>query len=112
MVHFLWIFYESQESYVFNNRVFLSVFYLLSNPKTYANQMAQLSGWWNNPVYLGSVAAQQPTVTITFNRFVLNIVKSHHPLLYNFKCSNIKAAIADHPIIQKEKDELFGQEHN
>ena len=51
--------------------------------------------------------------SINCNRFVLNSVKGHHlqprwhpPLFWNFKWFNIKAAMAHHPIIQKEVNEL------
>ena len=51
-----------------------------------------------------------------FNRFVLNMVKGHHlqlrshpPLLGNFKVFSVKAAAAQHPIIQKEVYELLAK---
>ena len=53
--------------------------------------------------------------SITFNRFVLNMVKGHypqlrcHPLLFlNFKQCNIKVALAHHPVTQ-EVDELLAK---
>ena len=52
--------------------------------------------------------------SITFNRFVLNMVWGHHlqlrshlPLIHNFWQFNVKVAVAHHPIIQKEVDELL-----
>ena len=52
--------------------------------------------------------------SITSNRFVHNMVEGHplhlscHSLLFhNFKEFNIKTAMANHPIIQKELDELL-----
>ena len=55
--------------------------------------------------------------SITFNRFVLNMVKGHHlqlrscpPLFHNFKWFNMKAATTHHAIIQKEVDELLVKE--
>ena len=54
--------------------------------------------------------------SITFNRFVLNMVQGHHlqvrscPLLFhNFQEFNVKAGAAHHPIIQKEADELLAK---
>ena len=36
-------------------------------------------------------------------------VKSHLPLFHNFMWFNIKTAVAHHPIIKKESDELFAK---
>ena len=36
-------------------------------------------------------------------------LRSHPPLLYNFKQFNIKAAVAHHPIIKKEVDQLLAK---
>ena len=54
--------------------------------------------------------------SITFNRFVLNMVQGHHlqlwshpPLFCNFWQFNIKVATTHHPIIQKEVDELLAK---
>ena len=54
--------------------------------------------------------------SITSDRFVLSMVKTHHlqlrshPALFcNFNQSNIKAAAAHHPIIQKEGDEMLAE---
>ena len=54
--------------------------------------------------------------SITSNRFVLNMVKGHHlqlwshpPLFCNFQQFNVKVATNDHPIIQKEVDELLAK---
>ena len=54
--------------------------------------------------------------TITSNRFVLNMVWSHHlqlishpPLFCDFWHFNIKVAAAHHPVIQKEVDELLAK---
>ena len=54
--------------------------------------------------------------SLTFNRFVLNIVKVHHPqlmwnppLFHNFKWFNITAARSHHPIIQKEVGGLLAK---
>ena len=54
--------------------------------------------------------------TITFNRFVLNMVSSHHlklrfgPLLFhNFCRFNIKSTPVHFSIIQKEVDELLAK---
>ena len=53
-------------------------------------------------------------MSITSNRFVLNMVQAHHfqlmscpPLFHYFKWFNIKAAAVHHPIIQKEVEELL-----
>ena len=55
--------------------------------------------------------------SITFNRFVLNMVKGHHlelrccpPLFHNFRWFNIKAIPAYHSIIQKEVNEHFAKD--
>ena len=55
--------------------------------------------------------------SITSNRFVLNMVCGHHiqlrshpPLFYNFQQFNVKAAVAHHPIIQKEVVEVLAKE--
>ena len=52
--------------------------------------------------------------SITFNRFVINIVKSHHlqlrhhpPLFRNFKWCNIKVVTAHCAIVKKEVNELL-----
>ena len=52
--------------------------------------------------------------SITSNRFVLNKVQGHHlqlryhlPLFFNFLHFSVKMAVAHHPIIQKELDELL-----
>ena len=54
--------------------------------------------------------------SITSNRFVLNMVWSHHlqlrshpPLFHNFQHFNVKVPAAHHPIIQKEVDELLAK---
>ena len=54
--------------------------------------------------------------SITSNRFVLNIFWGHHiqlryhpPLFCNFWQFNVKAAVAHHPIIQKEVEELLAK---
>ena len=54
--------------------------------------------------------------SITSNRFVLNMVQSHHlqlkshpPLFCDFQHFNVKAAAAHHPVIQKEVDELLAK---
>ena len=54
--------------------------------------------------------------SITSNRFVLNMVQGHHlqlrshpPLFCDFWPFNVKAAAADHPVIQKEVDELLAK---
>ena len=54
--------------------------------------------------------------SITSSRFVLNKVKGHHlqlryhhPSSHNFKWLNIKPAMGNHPIIQKEVDELLAK---
>ena len=53
--------------------------------------------------------------SITSNRFVLNMVQSHHlqlrscPLFHDFQCFNVKVAVAHHPVIQKEVDELLAK---
>ena len=51
---------------------------------------------------------------MTFNRFVLNMVKCHHlhlrchsPLFCNYKQFDINTATAHHPVIQKEVDEIL-----
>ena len=57
--------------------------------------------------------------SITFNWFVLNMVKGqclqlrHHSLLFcNFEWFNIKAATLHHPIIWKEVDEQLAKDAN
>ena len=54
--------------------------------------------------------------SITSNRFVLKMVQGHHlqfrscpTLFHNFWQFNVKAAAAQHSIIQKEVDELLGK---
>ena len=54
--------------------------------------------------------------SITSNRYVLNMVWGHHlqlwscpPLFCNFWQFNVKVGVADHPIIQKEVDELLAK---
>ena len=54
--------------------------------------------------------------SIISNSFTLNIVKGHnlklrcHPLLFcNYKQFNIKAAIAHHPVIQKDINKLLAK---
>ena len=54
--------------------------------------------------------------SITFNRFVLNMVwghhlqlKSHPPLFHNFQQFSVKVAAAHHPIMQKKMDELLAE---
>ena len=54
--------------------------------------------------------------SITSNRFVLNMVQGHHlqlkshpPLFCYFWQFNVKVATADHPVIQKEVDELLAK---
>ena len=54
--------------------------------------------------------------SITSNKFVLNVVQGHHlqlrshpPLFCNFWQSNVKAAAAHYPIIQKEVDDLLSK---
>ena len=51
---------------------------------------------------------------MTSNRFVLSIVKDrhlhiryNHSLVYNYKRFIIKAAVAHHPVIKEEIDELL-----
>ena len=53
---------------------------------------------------------------MTCKRFVLNMVHGHHlqlrscpPLFHNFWLFNVKTTVADHPIIQKEVDELLAR---
>ena len=50
------------------------------------------------------------------NRFVLNMVQGHHlqlrshpPLFHDFWHFIVKAAAPDHPVIQKEVDELLAK---
>ena len=50
------------------------------------------------------------------NRFVLNMVWGHHlqlrscsPLFCKFQQFNVKAAVAHHPIIQREVDKLVAK---
>ena len=54
--------------------------------------------------------------SITSNRFVLNMVWSHHlqlqscpPLFRDFQHFNVRVAAAHHPVIQKEVDELLAK---
>ena len=54
--------------------------------------------------------------SITFKRFVLNMVLGHHllhrscpPLFCDFRHFNVKAAAAHHPVIQKEVDEILAK---
>ena len=54
--------------------------------------------------------------SITSDRFVLNMVWGHHlqlkscpPLFHKFWQFNVKVAVAQHPIIQKEADELLSK---
>ena len=54
--------------------------------------------------------------SITSNRFVLNMVWGHYlqlishpPLFCDFWHFNVKAAVAHHPVIQKEVDELLAK---
>ena len=54
--------------------------------------------------------------SITSNRFVLNMVQSHHlqlrscpPLFCEFWHFNVKVAAAHHPVIQKEVDDLLAK---
>ena len=53
---------------------------------------------------------------ITSNRFVLNMVQGHHlqlkyhpSLFHNFWRFNVKVAVAHHPIIQKEVNDLLAK---
>ena len=52
-------------------------------------------------------------MSITFSMFVLSMVKDHHlqlraqpPLFSNFYQFNIKVALGNHPVIQKEVQEI------
>ena len=54
--------------------------------------------------------------SITSNRFVLNMLQDHHlqliscpPLFRDFWHFNVKAAVAHHPVIQKEVEELLAK---
>ena len=54
--------------------------------------------------------------SLIFNRFVLNMVKGVHlqircypPLFHDFTWFNIMAAMAFHPIIQKEQDDVLAK---
>ena len=54
--------------------------------------------------------------SITSNRFALNMIWGHHlqlrshPLLFcDFWQCNVKAAVAHHPVIQREVDELLAK---
>ena len=54
--------------------------------------------------------------SITINGFVLNMVRGHHlqirshpPLFCDFQHFSVKAAVAHHPVIQKEVDELLAK---
>ena len=50
------------------------------------------------------------------NRFVLNMVRGHHvqhryhpPMFHNFWHFNVKAAVAHHPLVQKDVDEQLAK---
>ena len=54
--------------------------------------------------------------SITYNRFVLKMVQGHHlqlrshpPLFLDFWQFNVKVAVAYHPVIQREVDELLAK---